>query len=292
MKLGVLVEAEEGLDWDRWRKTFALAERLDFESIWISDHLQSPWDARRRGLEAWSALAVCAAETRTIVLGPLVSPITLREPAIVAHMAASLADLSSERLVVGLGIGWNADEHAAAGIAFPSVAARSRRLADGVERIRRDLGEQRIPILIGGKGQRMTLPVVARYADEWNMTPASVAEYRACSAELDRLCREIGRDPREIRRSAALGFLIGRDATELRDACARMGRLVPPLAAASDPLMAARQMGWAVGTPDEMIASLDALRTAGVERAILGHYDLDQPAALELIAERVLPALA
>src|SRR5216683_5983618 len=87
VKLGLLVETEDGLDWDHWRATCAAADELGFESVWISDHLQSPWAAGRHGLDPWIALAVAAAETRRITLGVLVSPIMFREAAIVARMA-------------------------------------------------------------------------------------------------------------------------------------------------------------------------------------------------------------
>ena len=125
MRLGILVEVEEGLDWDHWRATCTAAERLGFDSVWLSDHLQSPWPDRPHGLETWTALTVAAAETRRIVLGPLVSPVMFREPAIVARMAESLHALAHGRFVLGLGLGWNADEHAAAGIAL-SVGGRAR----------------------------------------------------------------------------------------------------------------------------------------------------------------------
>ena len=102
MKLGILVEAEEGLDWDSWRATYSAADRLGFDSVWLSDHLQSPWPTARHGLEPWTALAVAAAETRLLTLGPLVSPITFREPAIVARMAETLDVLSGgHRAAVG-----------------------------------------------------------------------------------------------------------------------------------------------------------------------------------------------
>jgi alkanesulfonate monooxygenase SsuD/methylene tetrahydromethanopterin reductase-like flavin-dependent oxidoreductase (luciferase family) len=290
MKVGILVETEEGLDWDHWRYTCTAAERLGFESVWVSDHLQSAW-AGRHGLEPWTALAVAAAETRRIRLGPLVSPITFREPALVARMAESLDDLSHGRFVVGLGLGWNADEHVVAGIAFPPVVERTRRLLEGAQRIRTELRHRRIPILIGGKGPRSTLPVVARLADEWNITPSSIAEYVARASELDRLCRDVGRDPGEIRRSVALGFLVGSDAAELHERSQRMRGLVKPLADAEDVLDSARRLGWVVGTPDEVVSAVKSFAEAGVDRVILGHYDLDDTSVLELLAQRVIPEL-
>jgi alkanesulfonate monooxygenase SsuD/methylene tetrahydromethanopterin reductase-like flavin-dependent oxidoreductase (luciferase family) len=294
MRLGVLVEAEEGLDWERWRDVCARAERLGFESVWVADHLASPWSDERHGLEPWVALSVAAAETRRIRLGPLVSPITFRQPALVARMAESLDALGAGRFVLGLGLGWNADEHARFGIPFPPVAERARLLSAGIEVIRQTLGEVRVPLLIGGMGPRSTLPLVARYADEWNLTTSSIELFEARSQRLAELCSEIGRDPHTIRRSVAVGFLVGRNAEELRERSRRLQCVVPPLASveADDVLEVARHMGWVVGTPGQIVATLRPLARAGIDLAILGHYDLADPSGLELIASEVMPVLA
>jgi alkanesulfonate monooxygenase SsuD/methylene tetrahydromethanopterin reductase-like flavin-dependent oxidoreductase (luciferase family) len=233
---------------------------------------------------------VAATQTRRLQLGSLVSPITFRAPAVLARMAHAVDQLAPGRLVVGLGLGWNRAEHEAFGIPFPPIAQRARLLATTIELVRRTLGA---PLLIGGGGAS-TLPLVARYADQWNLTTASAATVAQRSAELDRLCAELGRDPRAIRRSIAAGFLIGRDAAELRERSQRMQTLVPPLAnvAHADIPQAVRDMGWLAGTPGELVNTLAPLAAAGVELAILGHYDVDDVDALELIAARVMPALA
>lgn len=295
MKIGILVEAEEGLDWKAWRSVYAQAERLGFESVWISDHFQSPWAAERHGLDAWVALAVAAAETSTVTLGPLVSPITFREPAIIARMAESLHQLSSGRFVLGLGLGWNEAEHVMARIAFPSVGERRRRLEAGIELIRNILGGQGIPLLIGGGGSTSTLPLVARYADHWNMTTNSVDVFRERSARLAERCCAMGRDPTQIKRSVAVGFLIGRDTRDLQARGERMRQGVAPLQHAQhaqDTLQLARDMGWVAGTVADVIEQLRALADAGVELAVLGHYDPSDTQALQLVAEEVMPALA
>jgi alkanesulfonate monooxygenase SsuD/methylene tetrahydromethanopterin reductase-like flavin-dependent oxidoreductase (luciferase family) len=286
MKLGLLIESEEGLDWQHWRQTYRTAERLGFESIWLSDHLSSPWSAERHGLEPWLALSVAAAETERLRFGPLVSPVTFREPALVARMAEGLANLSSNRFVLGLGLGWNADEHARFGIAFPPVAERTRRLADGLARIRDMLADSQVPILLGGSGPRSTLPLVARYADEWNLTTSSVEVYQERAARLATLCAAAGRDTQAIRHSVAAGVLIGRDTADLRARTERLRLLVPPLAGGHEAL------GWVAGTPKDVVDQLRPLAEAGVALAILGHYDLDDVATLELIANDVMPALA
>jgi alkanesulfonate monooxygenase SsuD/methylene tetrahydromethanopterin reductase-like flavin-dependent oxidoreductase (luciferase family) len=295
VKLGILVESEDGLDWTRWRKTYLTAERLGFESVWVSDHLASSWSPNTHGLDPWIALSVAAAETHSIRLGTLVAPITFRQPALVARMAEAISDLSQGRFVLGLGLGWNAAEHAQFGIPFPPLAERVRLLGEGIERIRHVLGERNVPLLIGGSGPRSSLPLVARYADAWNLTTASLDLYLARSQKLAELCQALGRDPNSIRRTVAVGCLIGRDTADLHERGRRLQRHVPPLAAAltNAPLLtAARGLGWVAGTPAEIVATLRPLAEAGIDLAILGHYDLDDEVALELIANEVLAALA
>jgi alkanesulfonate monooxygenase SsuD/methylene tetrahydromethanopterin reductase-like flavin-dependent oxidoreductase (luciferase family) len=288
MRLGLLVEVEEGLTWERWRALFGVAEALGFESVALSDHLCSPWSVARQGLDAWLGLTVAAVETRRLRLGPLVSPVTFRPPALLASMAKSLSELCAGRLTVGLGLGWNAQEHAAFGLPFPPIEERAQLLQQAARAL-----QGKVPLLIGGSGERFTLPIVARYADEWNLTTASVAHYVERSAVVERLCVAVGRDPGAIARSIAVGCLIGRDAADLLARGRRMQEWVPPLSAlkVDDVPDAARELGWVVGTPAEIVAQLRGLADAGVQRALLGHYDQLDLDALELIAHDVLPEL-
>jgi alkanesulfonate monooxygenase SsuD/methylene tetrahydromethanopterin reductase-like flavin-dependent oxidoreductase (luciferase family) len=285
MKLGLLVEVEEGLTWERWRAIFGAAERLGFESVWLSDHLCSPWTADRHGLETWIALTVAAVETRRIRLGTLVSPVTFRQPVLVARQAESLQTLSAGRLTVGLGLGWNRAEHQAFGIPFPPMNERARMLEQTST-----LLEGVAPILIGGSGERWTLPIVARYADEWNLTTSSASVYAERSEVLGRLCARIGRDPGSIARSVAVGYLIGRDPADLARRWRHMQTWVPPIAGLD--LHGVLDLGWVVGTVAESVAHVRSLGEAGVERVMLGHYAQTDLDALELIAAEVLPKVA
>jgi len=228
-------------------------------------------------LDPWLALAVAAAETQRLRLGTLVSPITFYAPALLARMAESLDLLSNGRFVLGLGLGWNAAEHRAHGLEMPPVAERVRRLGEAVEQIRRELRERKVPLLIGGAGDS-TLPIVARYADEWNVTTSSPEIFRQKRARLATLCGEIGRDPTAIQRSVATGFVIGRDSREMNERRRRAEQVVPT-------------QGWIAGTPSEVVSSLGALAQAGVQRAIFGHYLIDDDDALEMVANTVLPRL-
>jgi alkanesulfonate monooxygenase SsuD/methylene tetrahydromethanopterin reductase-like flavin-dependent oxidoreductase (luciferase family) len=285
VKLGVLVETEDGLTWDRWRRIVAATEDLGFDSVWISDHLLAADGQYRGGLDTWLALSVAAVQTRRITLGPLVAPITFYRPGVLARTAANLYELSGGRFVLGLGIGWNKREHAAFGVPFPPGPERLQMLASGLERMPRG-----IPVLIGGMGGG-TLWLVARYADEWNLTTNDPERYRGAAEELGRRCQTLGRDPSGIRRSVAVGVLIGRDAGEVCARAERLRRLVPGLEdVPTDQVVArARERGWVAGTPAEIVEALRALASAGVDRAMLGHYDQDDTAALELIAQEVLP---
>ena len=291
MQLGILVEGEEGLTWEQWRRLLAAAEDRGFDSVWISDHLLPASGEDRDGLDAWLALAVAAASTRQVALGPLVTPITFRPPAILARMAANLDSLSRGRFVLGLGLGWNAREHAAYDLPFPPLRERVRLLEAGLATIRRAL-PSRVPVLIGGMG-RGSLERVARHADEWNLTTNSPAVYRRLSETLAGLCQAVGRDPATIRRSVLVGILVGENRAEL----ARRGDAIRGLVSGfaqvprGEMERAVRERGWVAGTPGEVVTALRELAEAGVDRAMLGHYDVDDTRVLDLIAESILPAL-
>ncbi|HZU76556.1 MAG TPA: TIGR03560 family F420-dependent LLM class oxidoreductase [Dehalococcoidia bacterium] len=318
MELGVLIEGQEGLTWERWRRTAVLVEELGFGSLWRSDHLLSRMDERRATLDTWTSLAVAAAETSRLTLGPLVCPVTFYQPVQLAKSATAVDTLSGGRLVLGLGIGWNEREHRAFGLPFPPSAERGARLRETIEVLLRLWGEgpaayagryycldavemrpkpaqrPRVPLLIGGAGPRRTLPLVARYADEWNVTTSSPALVRERSAALLDCCRAIGRDPATIRRSVALGFIVAGSLRELGSRCELIRGAVPDLAPydADEVPEAARRLGWVCGTPDTVAAHLRELAAEGVTRVMLGHFDLDDEESLRLIAREVLPAVA
>jgi alkanesulfonate monooxygenase SsuD/methylene tetrahydromethanopterin reductase-like flavin-dependent oxidoreductase (luciferase family) len=289
VRLGLLVESEDGLTWQQWQHTVAAADDLGFDSVWLSDHLLSSDGQNRGGLDAWLGLALAASTSRRITLGSLVTPITFRLPGLLARMAANLDELSAGRFVLGLGAGWNAHEHAAFGIPFPPGPERLHLLDSGLTLIRRTL-KKPVPILIGGSG-RGSLRLVARHADEWNVTTNSPQLVSQLSHSLAEACRVIGRDPAGVCRSVAVGVLIGRNPSDLCARAERLRAVVPGLEDVSADQMVrhVREHGWVAGTPDEIVAALRSLGEAGIDRAMLGYYDLDDTAGLELIAHEVLP---
>jgi alkanesulfonate monooxygenase SsuD/methylene tetrahydromethanopterin reductase-like flavin-dependent oxidoreductase (luciferase family) len=152
----------------------------------------------------------------------------------------------------------------------------------------------RVPLLIGGMGVRRTLPLVARFADEWNATTNSPSLLHQRGLALDGLCAAIGRQPSEIRRSVAVGLLIWGSDRERERRCDRIRPIVPDLAAfdVDEVPDAARTRGWVCGTPDEVVEALQALEAAGAERAMLQHNDWEDEEALALVAREIIPALA
>jgi F420-dependent oxidoreductase-like protein len=318
MKLGIMIEGQEDLTLETWTRLGTVVEDLGYESLWRSDHFLSLMDAGRSAPETWVTLTQTALETRRIRFGPLVCPMTFRHPSMLTRLATAVDRLSGGRLVLGVGAGWNEREHQVYGLPFPPVRQRMQMLEEGIEVILRLQGDgrasfdgvhyrldgadmqpkpaqrPRIPLLIGGSGEKRTLAIVARYADEWNMTGATPERFRAKSAVLDEHCRAIGRDPTEIERSTMTGFLLGANAAELRRRCEAMQRLIPPLARVdtSEVPAAAQKWGWMTGTPDDLIASLHALAEAGVDRVMLQHHEQDNDDVLQLIAHEIMPAVS
>jgi alkanesulfonate monooxygenase SsuD/methylene tetrahydromethanopterin reductase-like flavin-dependent oxidoreductase (luciferase family) len=219
--------------WPQVLDEFVMAEALGFDHAWLVDHLVDTDGPPENGcLEGWTLLAAIAARTSRIRLGVLVSSNTFRHPALLLKEAVTVDHISGGRLILGLGTGWHEDEHRRYGIDLPEPRERVDRFEEAVQLISRLMGQKRttfagrfyrlddarlrpppvqrprIPILIAAHRPRM-LRIAARYADQWDTfaaipgtaTEGVEAELAQRIAQLDRACREIGRDPSEIRRS-------------------------------------------------------------------------------------------
>ena len=205
-----------------WPDLVALARHVDevgFDGVWTCDHFVSD---RGPMLEGWTCLAGLAAVTRRVRIGTLVVGNTYRHPAVVANMAATLDHVSGGRFVLGMGAGWQVDEHVAYGIALPPPSERLDRLEEACELITSMLREPRttfagryysttdapcepkplqspLPLLVGGGGEKRTLRIAARLAQEWHVW-ASPEEFRHKCDVLDAHCADLGRDPRAVLR--------------------------------------------------------------------------------------------
>src|SRR5437762_7423587 len=181
-----MIEGQEGLSWDRWRRICQDADRLGFASLRRSDHFVSLNGRPELDcIECWISLALAAEWTKTIEFGPMVSPMTFRPPALLARMAAAVDVLAGGRLILGVGAGWNEPEHTEFKIHFPTQPERFDMLEAGIQTIRDSWQKSNpkparnpIPLLIGGKGAKRTLPLVAREASEWNLSRLDADLYR------------------------------------------------------------------------------------------------------------------
>src|SRR3981189_575636 len=116
-----MIEGQEGLIWDRWRKICQDADAMGFASLRRSDHFFSVMGVTDRDcIECWTSLAMAAEWTKNIEIGPMASPMPFRQPPLLARMAAAVDLLSNGRLILGVGAGWYEREHAEFGIPFPS----------------------------------------------------------------------------------------------------------------------------------------------------------------------------
>ncbi len=315
MDLGVMIEGQEGLDWDRWRRIIRATEDLGYESLFRSDHffsLSGPHD--RDALETFISFVLVAEESSRIRFGPLVASMTFRHPSLVARMAAQIDQLSGGRFILGLGAGWNVPEHEAFGIDFPPVRERMDRLDECIRVVRalwdegpvsyegryyrlKDVecypkpAQSPAPILVGGSGEKRTLRIVAEHADEWNAVGLNLEGYRHKTEVLLKHCEAVGRDPATIRRSMMAGFIVGRDEAEQRAHLSRIAEALPMLGR-GDPaevIQGMRARGWLVGTPSEVVEEIGRRQEAGVQRIMLQHHAQADFDVMELIAKDVLP---
>lgn len=315
MEIGLMVEGQNGLTWERWLHILRLAERLGFPTLFRSDHYFI--GPQQESLEAYLSFAVAARETERIRFGPLVSPITFRTPVELARMAAQLDLLSGGRFVLGLGAGWNEAEHRAYGIPFPPIGERFDRLEEGIRvmqalwgpgpatfagRFYRLEGADlmpkpapgRPPILIGGSGERRTLRLVAQFATEWNAVNLSPAAYAQKVTVLERHCEAVGRDPATIRRSMMTFAVIGPDERTLDRATERMMRMwgAPPGTTPAQYREGLRARGMIVGGKDDILAALAAYAEHGLQEMQFQHFLFDDDTVPEFLAAEVAPAAA
>jgi alkanesulfonate monooxygenase SsuD/methylene tetrahydromethanopterin reductase-like flavin-dependent oxidoreductase (luciferase family) len=215
-------------------------------------------------------------------------------------MAAAVDVLSGGRMILGVGAGWNENEHRVFGIPFYTEKQRFDLLEEGIRTMRDTWNKSNpkpvhnpMPLLMGGKGQKRTLPLVAREAAEWNLSRLDELMYVDSRKVLETCCREIGRDPRSIRHSVMTSYLIGRDRSELRERAAQVSKIVRALNGKTpDEVIEDRRRAWFVGTPDEIAEKMRRHAGLGVDLIMLQHFLLDDSDALKLLAEKVLPAVA
>ncbi len=206
------------------------AEAIGYDGVWLADHFLPDEDELIPVHESWITIAALARDVPRVRLGTLVTGNTYRHPAVLANMASTLDNLSDGRMVLGLGSGWQKNEHEAYGIQFGTAATRLRMLDEACQVIQGLFAydhfdfsgefyklqraplepkprQAKMPLMIGGGGERVTLKIAAKYADEWNVW-GNVDTLIHKMEILDRHCETVGREPSAIERCAvALLFL-------------------------------------------------------------------------------------
>jgi len=289
------------------RRLWRFADRAGFDWFSASDHFQEspPKDGAGDCFEAVSTMAAVAAETERVRIGCLVFCVSYRTPGLLAKSLATIDHLSGGRVEPGLGAGWHQMEYEALGYAFEPIGVRQDQLEEAVQILRLLFDEPvssfkgrhfqveaahanpkplqaRVPIWIGGQGEKRTLRTAARHADGWNAPYVDPEAWTAKSRVLDQWCEREGRDPRSIRRSVNVGFYLGADAR----GAARAEAVYLDHWGPDNP-----RKGFFRGTPREARELALRYQEAGAHRLNIalraGPYDWD---ALQAFAEEVLPA--
>jgi F420-dependent oxidoreductase-like protein len=308
MRFALMTEPQQGLTYDEILALARAAEAAGLEAFFRSDHYASfPGPRGLPTTDAWATLAGLARDTSTIRIGSLVSPVTFRIPGTFAKQVATVDEMSGGRVEVGMGAGWNDEDHHQLGIPFPPLKERYDRLeealaivhglwtepdgwnyrgatwqvTDALFRPRPTAGGRRHPnLILGGEGGPRLARLVATYADEFNRTSASPANVRDAYARVHAACAAARRDPDTIVRSAMVGVLVADSQTEMRDRLRQQIAFVGSSSSAEQ-WLAKRQDRWIMGTPDQARQRIEEFANAGVQRIMLQDF---LPRDLEMVA--------
>lgn len=284
-----------------WEGLLALArhaEETGWDGVWVADHfMPNAEDPGGDTLECWAVLAALAVAVPRVRLGSLVCGNTYRHPAVLANEAAAVDVVSGGRLTLGIGAGWQENEHDRYGIRFPPTRERLERLEEACEVVKALTTQHRatfegryyrldgaplepkpvqdpLPLLVGGGGEKVTLRIAARHADVWN-TWGDPDTMRHKVGVLERHCEDVGRDPATIGRTANAFLFLRDDQREIDELRER----VP----------AGRAL---IGTPGELTEMLGAYREAGVEEFILPDFNLGDDPGRREVYDRFLEEVA
>ena len=302
MELRIFTEPQDGASYDDLLAVARATENLGFDAFFRSDHyLAFSGDGLPGPTDAWTTLAGLARETSRIRLGTLVSSATFRSPGILAVQVAQVDAMSSGRIELGLGTGWNEAEHRAYGIPFPerrfgmlteqleiitgmwaTPVGRTFSFSGGHYRLQDcpalpKPSQERLPIIVGGHGPRRTPALAARFADEYNTAFPPKHEIPDRFARVRAACEEAGRDPADLVYSVALTLCTGATEAEIERRAAAIGR------------DAARMRATGIaGTASEVVDILGWLGELGASRVYLQVLDLHDLEHLEFTAAEVM----
>jgi len=274
----------------------------DFHSAWVCDHFH-PWaqfvPETTPTIEGFTAISYLSGIFKQLKFGNIVLCNSYRNPALLAKMGATLQLLTRGRFILGIGAGWKEDEYIAYGYEFPPARIRIRQLEEAVQIIRKMWTEPKAtfngkyyrikdaicsprprpvpPIMIGGGGEKLTLRVVARHADWWNLPNVSVDTFRHKSEILEKHCERIDRDPEEIKKT--LGNMVA-----IAKTCEKARRI-----AIESPFVNKENLdNFIIGDPNTVMKKILEYADLGVEHFILRFLDFPKTDGAELFAKEVI----
>jgi alkanesulfonate monooxygenase SsuD/methylene tetrahydromethanopterin reductase-like flavin-dependent oxidoreductase (luciferase family) len=283
-------------------------EELGIDSLWLYDHLYGPGMPDYPSLEAWTLATALLSSTERIQVGHMVLCNQFRHPAVLAKMATTLDQISAGRLQLGIGSGSIEDEHKRVGMNWGTFGQRSARLGETLQILHQAFADERIdfvgdhytvqdmpikpgparrprpPIIVGGVGEKYTLPLVARYADVWNVPTYALGELEHKTAVLRSLCADIGRDPDTIVLSVQAVMALAPD----DDALPRVREFAEKRFGI--PAFGLHE-GGLIGTPPAIVDRLHELQDLGFGQIVLFTHDRGSDETLELFASEVIARL-
>ena len=283
-------------------------DELGIDSLWLYDHLYGPGAPDYPSMEAWTLATALLSRTERIQVGHMVLCNQFRHPAVLAKMATTLDQISAGRLQLGIGSGSIEDEHHRVGLEWGTFRERSERLGETLEILHqaftnevidftgkhftvRDMPikpgpvqQPRPPIVVGGVGEKYTLPLVARYADVWNVPTYALGELAHKVSVLRSICDEVGRDPSSIVLSVEAVMALAPDDGALP--------VVRELAEKRFGVPAfGLKEGGLIGTPPAIVDRLHELQNLGFGQIVVFTHDRGSDATLELLASEVIAQL-
>ena len=260
-------------------RTLALhAEATGYDGIWLADHFLPEEPELIPVHESWITMAALSRDVPRLRIGTMVTGNTYRHPAVLANMVATMDNLNDGRSVLGIGSGWQQNEHEAYGIEYGTVGSRLRMLDEACQIFKGLFNndyfdfdgefyqlkhaplepkpkQEKLPLMIGGGGEKVTLKIAAKYADEWNVW-GDVETLKHKGAVLDQHCEAIGRDPAEIERCAVALLFLSDDEEYLKRVRGATG------------------MASIIGNVNEVRDTVAAYQEAGVTEIIIPDFTL------------------
>jgi alkanesulfonate monooxygenase SsuD/methylene tetrahydromethanopterin reductase-like flavin-dependent oxidoreductase (luciferase family) len=297
-----------GFTYDQILHRAQRCDQLGIDSLWLYDHLYGPGAPDYPSMEAWTLATALLSRTERIQVGHMVLCNQFRHPVVLAKMATTLDQISAGRLRLGIGSGSIEDEHDRMGLPWGTFRERSERLGETLEILHQAFSNEvidftgkhftvrdmpvkpgpvqqpRPPIVVGGVGEKYTLPLVARYADVWNVPTYALGELEHKVSVLRSICDEIGRDPSSIVLSVEAVMALAADDASL-----------PAVRSLAEkrfgvPAFGLKE-GGLIGTPPAVVDRLNELRELGFGQIVLFTHDRGSDETLDLLASQVISQL-